>query len=284
MDTISTAAVVRDVAPFLRWAGGKRWLLFQLPGLVAMPEFNNYHEPFLGGGSVFLGLNPTGTAYLSDLNVELIEAYQQVRRKPGEVADLLAGHPNSLPHYYAVRDESPSKAVERAARFIYLNHTSFNGIYRVNLDGKYNVPYGNREVLHIPTDPELKAISRRLRSAKLTAGDFADSIDNVCQSDLVFLDPPYTVAHNNNGFVKYNQRLFSFEDQRRLRALIDEIKSRGAFYIMTNAAHQSIADLFDCGDRRLEVSRRNTIGGVNANRGRASEFVFTNLPEPACDA
>jgi DNA adenine methylase len=112
----------------------------------------------------------------------------------------------------------------------------------------------------------------------LDAGDFAGCLKFVTERDLVFLDPPYTVAHNNNGFVKYNQNLFSFEDQRRLSDLIDDIKERGAYYILTNAAHQSIRDLFKKpGDALIETSRRNNIGGFNAARGRATEYLFTNL-------
>ncbi len=154
----------------------------------------------------------------------------------------------------------PEDKVERAARFLYLNHTSFNGIYRVNLDGVYNVPFGNRPSPQIPTAQHLRDVAKRLARAKLGTGDFAKCIKHVNQGDLVFLDPPYTVAHNHNGFVKYNQRLFSFDDQKRLSALIDKIRDRGAYYILANAAHDSIVDLFDKNDILLETTRRNVIG------------------------
>ena len=147
----------------------------------------------------------------------------------------------------------------------------------MNLDGQYNVPYGHRRIIHVPTLEQLQAASRRLKAAKLAVGDFGTTIRHVQRDDLVFLDPPYTVAHNNNGFVKYNQRLFSFEDQKRLSALVDEIRNRHAFYVMTNAAHHSIADLFEKGDLRVELNRRNVIGGDQAARGSASEYLFTNL-------
>jgi len=103
-------------------------------------------------------------------------------------------------------------------------------------------------------------------------------VSSVHAGDLVFLDPPYTVAHNNNGFIKYNQKLFSFEDQTRLSAVIDEIRGRGAYYVLTNAAHESIATLFEKGDRRLELTRGNSIGGRLAKRGSATEYFFTNVP------
>jgi DNA adenine methylase len=180
-----------------------------------------------------------------------------------------------------VRASAPTDRYERAARFIYLNHTSFNGIYRVNLDGVYNVPFGNRPSPQIPTAEHLKRVAGRLENATLQVGDFADCLDRVDEGDLVFLDPPYTVAHNNNGFIKYNQKLFRFEDQERLSALIDEIKGRGAYYVLANAAHPSIAKLFTrTWNNRVETSRRNSIGGVNAKRGSATEYLFTNLKAP----
>lgn len=265
--------------PVLRWAGGKRWLVPSLPELIGEQRFNSYHEPFLGGASVFLGIAPDGKAYLADLNTELIETYERIRDDPDGVADRLRHHKNEAEHYYKVRTSKPRTANGRAARFIYLNHTSFNGIYRVNLAGTYNVPYGRRSTILMPTRTWLREVSRRLQGVDLRVGDFADCLPNVTADDLVFLDPPYTVAHNNNGFIKYNQRLFSFRDQERLSALVDEVKGRGAYYILTNAAHHSIAELFDKGDRCIETRRRNNVGGTAAGRGSATEFLFTNLPK-----
>lgn len=272
------AQTATKVAPFLRWAGGKRWLLPKLPEILGSFQVVNYHEPFLGGGSVFLGMSPTGESYLSDLNADLVETYAQVRDHPKEVARVLATHPNRSKHYYDLRAARPGKAIDRAARFIYLNHTSFNGIYRVNLNGEYNVPFGSREFLRIPTSEDLVGVSKRLNGATITCCDFAEAVTRVGAGDLVFLDPPYTVAHNDNGFVKYNQKLFSFADQERLQLAIETIRKKKAYYILTNAAHKSISDLFDSDDRKLYVARRNSVGGLNAERGTAREFVFTNLP------
>lgn len=267
-------------APILRWAGGKRWLLSRLREIVVDFEITNYHEPFLGGGAVFFGLQTGGVARLSDLNAELIEVYREVRDAPTAVAVALTTQENTREHYYNVRASRPSTGPERAARFIYLNHTSFNGLHRVNLQGEYNVPYGNRALPNIPSLEQLHAVSVRLANAELFEGDFGQTAQHVQPGDLVFLDPPYTVAHNNNGFIKYNQRLFSFEDQQRLSELVDEVRARGAFYVLTNAAHESIARLFDKGDTRYELYRRNTIGGRQAARGTATEFLFTNLKTP----
>jgi DNA adenine methylase len=274
---VLTSGAVSAVASPLRWAGGKRWLLPVIRRLVGTREFAAYHEPFLGGASVFLGLRQFAKAYLRDSNAELIATYRAIRDNHAEIARRVAAFENDPETYYSVRATAPDDKFDRAARFLYLNHTSFNGIYRVNLAGVYNVPFGHRKSPQIPTAAHLAQVARRLKRAKLRTGDFAKSLKDIRQNDLVFLDPPYTVAHNNNGFIKYNQRLFSFDDQRRLSELVDEIKGRGAFYILANAAHDSIASLFEKGDTRVETNRRNSIGGINAVRGGATEYLFTNL-------
>jgi DNA adenine methylase len=265
------------IRPLLRWVGGKRWLTSLVDDLISGNEIQNYHEPFVGGAAVFFGLTLNGKAYLSDLNAGLIETYTEVRDNPDGVCRFLRRYRNTEAYYYAARTQKPRLAASRAARFIFLNHASFNGIYRVNLAGEYNVPYGFRTSYNPPDLGHLRAASDRLKGAVLAGRDFEESINEVGPGDLVFLDPPYTIAHNNNGFVKYNNRLFSFADQRRLSAAIDRIRDCGAYYILTNAAHQSIAELFDKGDRRIETSRKNAVGGHMAARGLATEYLFTNL-------
>jgi DNA adenine methylase len=273
-------AVPRSGAPVaspLRWAGGKRWLLRTIQSVVGDREFAAYHEPFLGGASVFLGLRQSPKAFLRDSNTELIATYRAIRDHPDEIAELVHSYSNDSETYYEVRASRPDSKVEKAARFLYLNHTSFNGIYRVNLNGVYNVPFGNRPSPQIPTAEHLQEVAKRLKRARLDQGDFGKCLGRIGKGHLVFLDPPYTVAHNDNGFIKYNQRLFSFNDQARLSALIDVAKERKAYYILANAAHESIASLFDKGDTLIETSRRNNIGGANAIRGSATEYLFTNL-------
>ena len=272
------ASAVVSIGPVLRWAGGKRWLLPSLFDIVGDRQFKNYHEPFLGGASIFLGLRPEGTSYLRDLNAELIEVYGVIARDPDGVAERLVVHQNTEEHYYKTRATTPIDDVDRAARFVYLNHTSFNGIYRVNLLGNYNVPFGYRASPKFPELEHLRELAARLKGAKLSSGDFADALENVKAGDLVFLDPPYTVAHNHNGFVRYNEKIFSFEDQRRLSKFIDGVKRKKAFYVLTNAAHASILGLFEKGDRCIPTSRRNVIGGNNSVRGTATELLFTNVP------
>lgn len=246
--------------------------------MTVTTEIQNYHEPFVGGAAIFFGLSIGGKAYLSDLNAELIETYKEVRDNPHEVWAFLMRYQNTAECYYAARSHQPKSAASRAGRFIFLNHASFNGIYRVNLAGQYNVPFGYRKFYNPPNLHDLLHASARLRSAILTEGDFAIALENIGPGDLVFLDPPYTVAYNNNGFVKYNDKLFRFADQRRLAEAIDAIRAKDAYYILTNAAHHSIAELFDKDDRKLETFRKNAVGGAAAIRGTATEYLFTNLP------
>lgn len=264
-------------SPFLRWAGGKRWLVPQILDLVGGSPVKRYHEPFMGGGSVFFSLAIGEKAFLSDLNDDLMEVYRQVRDYPAAVAECLSSFRNTSAEYYAARASSPTQATHRAARFIFLNHTSYNGIFRVNLKGEYNVPFGSRKNVNMPDQISLARASKQLQGAVLLGRDFDLALADVQEGDLVFLDPPYTVAHNNNGFVKYNQHLFSFEDQERLAEAIERVKNLGADFILTNAAHSSIDKLFSPLGQKLTVSRRNSVGGKNAARGSAEEFIFTSL-------
>lgn len=263
--------------PFLRWAGGKSWLIKHLPSIISDTIFRNYHEPFLGGGAVFFALAPAGVKYLSDLNEELIETYSAIRDEKENVINVLKTFSNDNESYYEIRKTVYVDSASKAARFIYLNNTSYNGIYRVNQKGVYNVPYGYRETPFYIED-KLSIASDLLNNAVLSACDFTQGHNNIKEQDLVFLDPPYVVSHNDNGFIKYNQKLFSLEDQERLSGFIDIIKQKGAYYILTNAAHQKIKDIFTKdGDHVIELSRASLIGGENAVRGQVNELIFTNI-------
>lgn len=261
--------------PFLRWAGGKTWLIKYLSNFMPKDGFNNYHEPFLGGASIFFHLKPT-EAFLSDLNKDLIETYEQVKNNVEEVILELEKFTNTEECYYRVRQDNYLQEAKRAAKFIFLNQTSFNGIYRVNLQGDYNVPFGYRNTVFCNT-PNLRAASRALANAQLSCSDFSQSLKNIQRNDLVFLDPPYTVTHNNNGFIKYNKKLFDLDSQLSLSAFIDEIKNKGAYYILTNAAHEQVEKIFTKdNDKIVELTRASLIGGKNAKRGNYGELIITN--------
>lgn len=270
------AVVSEQSRAFLRWAGGKTWLARQSEQIFGRLNFARYHEPFVGGGAFFFALPGTPHAYLSDKNEALIEVYQCLKDDHCKVISAMRGLKNTEEEYYRLRSLIPECRYDRAARFIYLNQTSFNGLYRVNLKGVYNVPYGHR-TKNFLDEAALVDAARALQNTVLSTRDFMDTLEFVGEGDLVFLDPPYTVSHNNNGFIKYNQSLFSIEDQYRLADFIREVKANGAKYILTNAAHSKIREIFDLGDECFELSRASLIGGKKAQRGSVKELLFTNL-------
>lgn len=262
--------------PFLRWAGGKRWLKKEIDSLVNINNFDCYHEPFVGGGAILFHLKPSN-AFISDANEELINTYNAIKENPNIVIQFLKSFDKDKDSYYLIRIQNFENQFEKAAQFIYLNQMSFNGIYRVNSSGGYNVPYGNREKYEFDYE-NILLVSDFLQNINIRHCDFQESLNNIGENDLVFLDPPYTIAHNLNGFVQYNQKIFSLEDQYRLTESIDQIKEKGANYILTNAAHSKVKEIFDKeNDRLLEISRASVVGGRNSSRGQYSEYLFTNL-------
>jgi DNA adenine methylase len=263
--------------PFLRWAGGKRWLKKQLNNFLPKNGFNQYHEPFIGGGSIFFYLHPySKKSFISDSNKDLINTYTMVRDKANLVVSNLKKFENSKEYYYEVRSSKYNSLPKKAAQFIYLNQMSFNGIYRVNASGNYNVPYGYRDKYQFDYE-NLKKVGNILQNTYIYSSDFQNTVSNIKKDDLVFIDPPYTVAHNNNGFIEYNKKIFSLEDQKRLSNMIGQIKEIGAFYIMTNANHESLRSIFGVHkDKMITIERNSLIGGIGAKRGRYSEIIMTN--------
>ena len=259
--------------PFLKWAGGKRWLANKIVEL-AHPLDGQYIEPFLGSGAVYFSLRPT-KAILSDANVELINTYQAIKEEPARIACLLREHQryHSKEYYYKMRNYKPRCMFRKAARFIYLNRTCWNGLYRVNLSGKFNVPIGTKSTVIMETD-DWAAVAGMLEPAKLFCGDFEKSIEMAREGDLVFADPPYTVKHNLNGFIKYNDALFSWSDQIRLRDALLRAKGRGARVIVTNAHHASIKDLYRKDFRLEPIERASVLAGSSAHRGRYEELLI----------
>lgn len=267
------------IEPFVRWAGGKTWLISYIPQILGDLHFEHYHEPFLGGGAIFFSLEHRKKAYLSDANPRLINTYLQVRDNPEELIEYFIEMTNDEASYYRIREDfCDENSPENAARFLFLNQTSFNGLFRVNREGRYNVPYGFRN--NWAYDPNrIRSASEKLRNTRISVGDFETNKYRIKENDLVFLDPPYTVSHNNNGFIAYNQKLFSLEDQQRLKRFIEYIKRKGAYYILTNAAHETIREIFlTSGDRLITLQRNSLIGGKNASRSAISEYIFTNIP------
>ncbi|MGW3993944.1 DNA adenine methylase [Amycolatopsis sp. NPDC004772] len=259
--------------PFMKWAGGKRWFVHAHADVLPR-TFKTYIEPFLGGGSVYFHLKPR-RAILGDSNPDLICAYQGIKAYPREVEEQLRRHHahHSSEYYYQVRNSEPDNLPERAARVIYLNRTCFNGIYRVNRQGKFNVPVGTRSQVVFDTD-DFPATSRLLRSARIHLADFEQTIKRAKEGDLVFADPPYTVRHNNNGFVKYNETLFSWADQIRLARALRRARDRGAMVVATNAAHDTLRELYEpYGFQTRVVSRFSAIAADAQKRKTFDELI-----------
>lgn len=262
--------------PFLNWAGGKRWLVASQSHLLP-DSSQRLVEPFVGSGVVFFHLRPA-SALLSDVNAQLIETYTAVRDEPeGVLADLrVHDAKHSKGHYYEVRSTVPQTPAQRAARFIYLNRTCFNGLYRVNLKGEFNVPMGSKTSVLRPDD-DFFAWAELLKGSTLVAQDFAQSIAGAGEGDLVYVDPPYTVKHNMNNFVKYNEEIFSWQDQVRLAQCLQEATQRGVRVIASNADSESVRDLYSGqGWVLIRVSRQARLAASSANRKRTTEIVLSN--------
>ncbi len=261
----------RPHQPLIKWPGGKRTLAGSI--LKYVPEqFGTYYEPFMGGGAVFFALQPK-SAVLSDTNEDLINAYIQVRDNPQDLVRVLKSFKNSETDYYAIRATSPRTPVRKAARMLYLARLSFNGIHRVNLRGEFNVPYGYKTHLTAFDEDHLLCTSNALRTAEFRAGDFERTTLNAASGDVVYFDPPYTVAHGLNGFIKYNERIFSWHDQERLAEHATALAKRGCRVIVSNADHQSIHKLykeFSC----EVIERPSVIAASSSHRRTITECIF----------
>lgn len=263
------------ITSFIRWAGGKSWLIPYVDQLIDGLDYNNYYEPFMGGASVFFSLDIPRQGFLSDLNPDLVNAFCAVRDNPKKIIEYLELYQYGEEYYYEIRASAPRGKYQKAARFLYLNANSFNGLYRVNRQGKYNVPYGHKEVK--VNYERLFDISKKLKGTHIVLQDFAEIRDQIVANDLVFLDPPYTVSKEDTGFVEYNSKLFSLDDQRRLAGLIEHINNVGAYYIMTNAAHDTILEIFEGQGTMVARERNSLIGGKKSFRGKVKEYIFTNI-------
>ena len=262
------------LVPFLKWAGGKRWLAASYAHLFPQ-AFDRYVEPFLGSAAVFFHLQPD-RALLSDSNAALINAYQQIRSNWQAVERALARHHrnHSKVYYYEERSRRRRTSHEQAAQFIYLNRVCWNGLYRVNLRGEFNVPIGSKTSVVLESD-DFQKVASLLEQATLRVSDFGPILAQAGSGDFVFIDPPYVTRHNFNGFAKYNDKIFSWKDQERLSVSVAHAARRGAKILVTNANHASIRHLYrDLGDH-VELRRHSVIAADSANRSITSEVAIT---------
>jgi len=260
------------VLPFLKWAGGKRWFVSHHAEFLNTP-FDRYIEPFLGSGAVFFHLAPRESV-LSDRNEELMSAYRAIRDDWKSVERELRRHDrnHSKKYYYEIRESKPRAAHTGAARFIYLNRTCWNGLYRVNFKGAFNVPLGTKTDAILDSD-NFEAVANLLKNAELHVGDFEKAVDLAGKGDLLFVDPPYTVKHNLNGFVKYNETLFTWKDQIRLRDSVIRAKKRGANVLLTNAYHTSVRKLYERVGKHYRLDRHSILAADTEKRKRCEELL-----------
>ncbi len=268
--------------PFLKWAGGKGQLLEQMSPYF--PErFNTYYEPFLGGGAVFFHLLPP-KAVLSDLNPELVNVWQAVRDKPKELMVALdEHHPHrkSKDYFYKVRSQDPKDMdpVERAARTVFLNKTCYNGLYRVNSKGQFNVPFGYYSDPTLYDEDIILASIQALRGKTILVADYRDACKEAQRGDFIYLDPPYHPLSPTSSFTEYTQDSFGDADQMELAAFFRRLDERYCKVMLTNSATNLVRYLYK-GFHTETVKANRVINCKAAGRGAISELLIMNYGEP----
>ena len=275
--------------PFLKWAGGKGKLA---PAILAAapPAVSRYIEPFAGAGAVFFAFEeerPGVPAILADANRDLIETYTVVRDDPAGLdaglAELAAVYHAAdgdarRAMYYRIRSEVPGTPPQRAARFIFLNRTCYNGLYRVNASGGFNVPFGRYKNPRIHHPGLLASCSSALQRATLRVADFAEVCAEARPGDFVYLDPPYQPLSATASFTGYTRADFGAEDQRRLRDAFDDLSRRGVAAILSNSDHPVIRGLYEApGNRLATVCMSRAINSVGSGRAAVPELLFDNF-------
>ena len=251
---------IPKLRPFLKWAGGKVHLVSAL--IKYLPEDINerrYIEPFLGGGSLYFHLGPR-QSIISDLNHSLIDCYKEVRDSPEQVAKYLQNfsHKNSEKFYYLQRDKynMAASSPKQAARFIYLNKASFNGIFRVNNKGEFNVPFSHKKKVVLPSIDHLKYVSKVLRKAKIKSSDYKKILESTDKGDFIYLDPPYPPLNGTAYFTHYTKERFSKTDQEELADMVGTMKNKKIRIMISNANTPLIKSLYKGWNTQILPVRR----------------------------
>jgi len=267
--------------PFLKWAGGKTQLMDELTARMPV-QFARYHEPFLGGGALFFGLyraQKISQAFISDINAELIDAYIAIRDRVDDVIKFLLQYPHSEEFYYELRSRDPWKLdlPERAARMIYLNKTGYNGLYRVNRQGKFNVPFGRYKSPKYYDHDNLKAVSKALQGISIKCTPFDKVMENAQAGDWVYFDPPYAPLSKTSSFTTYHVGGFSAEDQERLRDVCLALTAKGVYVTLSNSDTAPIRELYSASGFIIgEVHANRAINSKGGKRGKIRELIITN--------
>lgn len=275
----SPSPAVHNAVPFLKWAGGKRQLLPQYgPYFPSRDAIGRYFEPFIGSAAVFFHLQPP-RATLSDRNEKLIEVYRAVQQDVEAVIKALQAHRNEEDYYYAVRAQDPSalSLAERVARLIYLNKTCYNGLYRENSRGEFNVPFGRYKNPKICNKKRLRLAARALQGVTLCAGDFTQVVVAAGEGDFVYFDPPYAPLSTTSSFTSYNRHGFTGADQARLAQTIHELTGRGCRVMLSNSSAPLIYELYEeHGYQLIPIQARRSINSKPHKRGPVKELLILN--------
>lgn len=270
---------IDNAAPFLKWAGGKSRLLSKYePHLPKREDMRRYYEPFIGSAALFFHLQPE-EARLSDCNWKLVETYEVVRDRPDELIEALKPHKNEKDYYYNVRSQDPHDLtpVQRAARLIYMNKTCYNGLYRENQKGEFNVPFGRYKRPKICDEERLHAASCALQGVELMAVDFEEAIVDAGEGDFVYFDPPYVPLNATSSFTSYSRYGFDDEDHRRLAAAFRELTERGCLVMLSNSSAPLVYDLYGGNGYHIEkVPARRNINSKAHKRGPVTELLIMN--------
>jgi DNA adenine methylase len=260
--------------PFIKWVGGKRQLLPELRARIPA-KFGTYHEPFLGGGALFFDLLPE-RAQLSDTNERLVRTYRAVRDSVEEVIARLSTCPHDREFYYAARaiDVDSLDDVGVATWFIYMNKTGFNGLYRVNKRGEYNVPFGDQESPTICDADNLRACSKALATAYLFCNAFDDATRGAASGDFVYLDPPYVPLSTSSSFTAYTRGGFGPAEQAKLRDVARDLKARGIHVLLSNSSAPEVFELYRDGFEIETVGATRAINCKAEGRGKIAETLI----------
>ncbi|MEG4904450.1 Dam family site-specific DNA-(adenine-N6)-methyltransferase [Microcoleus sp. F10-A1] len=257
--------------PFLKWAGGKSQMINDLLKF-APNDFDKYIEPFIGGGALYFSLNHSN-CIISDLNEELVITYKQVKENVHEILGILSTYQNSETFFYQIRSLEAKKLseVERAARLIYLNKTCFNGLYRVNKKGEFNVPYGKRTGLFYNSETLLRA-SEYLQNTEIYHLDYKETLKRfAAKGDFIFLDPPYQPVGKYSDFKRYTKEFFYEKDQIELANLFQELTYKGCYVMLTNSDHPFILDLYK--DFHIEIIETKRLISSNPNTRTGKDII-----------
>ncbi len=266
--------------PFIKWVGGKRQLINDIK--ANMPQkFDRYIEPFIGGGALFFELKQENSL-INDYNPELTNLYEIIKTDPKALIEDLKKHTNSEAYYYQLRalDRDPEtyqklSKVQKASRFIFLNKTGYNGLYRVNRKGQNNVPYGRYTNPTIFEEENIYACSRLLQSATITTGDFENVKAHIKAGDFVYFDPPYVPLNATSNFTAYTDKGFDDDMQFRLKELCDYIDSIGAYFLLSNSYTDFILDLYK--DYEIvTVGANRALNCKASGRGKIEEVLVRN--------